>query len=453
MHSRTADIIGELTNSVESAVRTEPRILVGCTGLLFLVGLLTRGTLHLLSGATTMPSAETVQVALSLLRHGTFADAYGAGTGPTAHCMPGLPLLLAAIFRVFGSGPEGTIIASLMACAAAAFGYSLLPRLSLALGFGILPGLLAGTVGALFPVNLWSESNGAFDSSYTLLVLVVLSTVIARCWKLNSFTAREAVRVGLLDGVGCLFNLAVLPVLLAWLLAGAWWVRAAFARFLRFSAVCLFCVVAVLSPWAVRNYVTFGKVLWTRSNIGLELDLSNNDYAGPNNDYNEGTFGGGLWNHPFDSSVEREKVRFMGELAYMDSRRAHAVQWITHHPWAFVRLSAQRFLLFWFPHMVRWPQTLVESAYTVLGLIGLGFVLRSNRTSALILGLLLGGYCAIYAIVEFTPRFRDPIEPFLILLSCVLLVEMNPRFAAWGDGWAASLMTRKAASSATEQHL
>src|ERR1017187_10275111 len=49
---------------------------------------------------------ESVLIAMSIAEKGTFANAYGDNSGPTAHCMPLYPLWQALLIRVFGTGPE-----------------------------------------------------------------------------------------------------------------------------------------------------------------------------------------------------------------------------------------------------------------------------------------------------------------------------------------------------------
>src|ERR1700754_4155748 len=47
---------------------------------------------------------ESVHVALALATRGEYADAYGAGTGSTAHLGPLVPLIMAGLYYVFGPG-------------------------------------------------------------------------------------------------------------------------------------------------------------------------------------------------------------------------------------------------------------------------------------------------------------------------------------------------------------
>jgi hypothetical protein len=47
---------------------------------------------------------EPYLIATSLADKGTYADAFGSGTGPSAHTAPLLPMILLLIIRVVGVG-------------------------------------------------------------------------------------------------------------------------------------------------------------------------------------------------------------------------------------------------------------------------------------------------------------------------------------------------------------
>ena len=68
---------------------------------------------------------------------GRYADAYGAGSGPTAHCAPLHPVLLSFLFRIFGTGARGALAMRVFGSTAAAAGFALLPALAVAGGLGL----------------------------------------------------------------------------------------------------------------------------------------------------------------------------------------------------------------------------------------------------------------------------------------------------------------------------
>jgi hypothetical protein len=127
--------------------------------VVFVVGLLVRVALVVPNRQTTLlERPEPVQIALSLMTTGRYADAYGAGSGPTAHAAPLHPVLLSVLLRVFGTGAAGALAISVLASAAAALAFALLPALAVAGGIGLTSGVLAGVAGALLPVNFWAQT-------------------------------------------------------------------------------------------------------------------------------------------------------------------------------------------------------------------------------------------------------------------------------------------------------
>ncbi len=385
-------------------------------------------------------TAETLKVALSLLRNGAYADAYGPGVGPTAHCAPLLPLVLAATVGVFGTGRLGHFAMAMLASIAASLAFAILPRFSYRCGLGRTPGLVAGIGGALFPVNFWVQTSGLFDAPYTALALLVLCWIIGGHWLSASFPARGGALFGVAAGVAGLLSPMVLPVICGWACATLLRFHRKLGELLLFWTVAAACTIAVFSPWAIRNRVTLGRFVWTRSNFGLEFQISNDDHSGPIMDQNVLNATAGVWRHPFINGIEREKVKRIGELAYMEAKKAEAVQWIRSHPFRFMRLAFERTLYFWFPPMQRPWQTLPEAAISVFGIVGLVHLRRNAKTAPLFVAAVLT-YPLVYLLIEVSPRYRFPMEPFLLLTGAYWLCSRQviwQRMASFGRARLAS---------------
>ena len=129
--------------------------------------------------------------------------------------------------------------------------------------------------------------------------------------------------------------------------------------------------------------------------------------------------------HPTLSEVERQKVRALGELRYHAEKRAQALQWIRSNPRRFMRLSLERMGYFWFPPMLRWWQTAFEAMITLGGLGGLIVLARRRNDAFWAIGAIFTSYSAIYMIIQVSPRYRFPVEPFLLLLSCYLITTLR----------------------------
>lgn len=91
---------------------------------IFVTGALVRlGSVMLGAYPQQLSRPEPINIAVSLATHGTYADAYGPGIGPPAHCAPLHPLFLSALIRMFGVHAHAALAISVAA--------SIRPRLRL----------------------------------------------------------------------------------------------------------------------------------------------------------------------------------------------------------------------------------------------------------------------------------------------------------------------------------
>jgi hypothetical protein len=77
---------------------------------------------------------EPASVALSLLHHGTFANAYCETSGPTAHTGPIYVWMLVPIFSLFGEDTAAQLAIEIMSTLWASAVYLMLPLLTEVLG-------------------------------------------------------------------------------------------------------------------------------------------------------------------------------------------------------------------------------------------------------------------------------------------------------------------------------
>lgn len=365
---------------------------------------------------TPLESHEPVSIAISLAVRGAFADPFAdAPTGPTAHTAPLYPLMMAPLIRVFGTGWAGSFAISILACAGASLAFALLPELSLALGLGAAPGLAGGLAGEIVILTFWAQTKGAFETSYTALCLVGLGILMGRCVSRREYGTWPAAGLGIAGGIAALVHPVALPVLFGWLALAWWMARDARRAALRFAALACLATTLTMAPWAVRNRLALGSFVWTRSNFGLELALSNNDFSHPLLDDN--LRDPRAFQHPFVVAAERDRVRRAGEVRYNSEKLHEALVWIREHPGWFCRLTAERALGFWFPPMLRWWQTAAEAALTLLALAGLVLMTRPRPAAAALLAWALLGASVIYYVVQVNSRYRMPVEPLLFLLA------------------------------------
>jgi hypothetical protein len=182
---------------------------------------------------------------------------------------------------------------------------------------------------------------------------------------------------------------------------------------------------ACIAPWSVRNYRTFGKVIFIRSNFGAELRLGN----GPGAD---GTWMAYL--HPTKNARQLRLYREMGEMAYVAECKCQAIAFIRGSYGRFAMLSMKRFIYYWggLPKPAEKPalaslQNSIFLASSVLAFWGLGRALRKRRPGAWLFFWLILCYPLVYYFVFPHPRYRHPIEPELGILILYVISEAEKK--------------------------
>jgi hypothetical protein len=179
----------------------------------------------------------------------------------------------------------------------------------------------------------------------------------------------------------------------------------------------LLCVV----PWLLRNYQTFGELVFIRSNFGEELRLGN----GP----------GGLgdwmvWLHPTHNFQQLERYREMGEVAYVSTRGREALAFIRDHPRLFLANTARRVYWFWFgtardglSEPLLFLRTVAFAESSLLSLAGLGLMIWTRKREGFLFAALLLLFPLVYYCTFVLTRYRHPIEPEMLLLIVYLLAS------------------------------
>lgn len=380
--------------------------------IIFLIAVIVRIAIILLRKTyLQLEHVEPASVALSLLHRGTFANAYCETSGPTAHTGPVYVWMLTPIFALFGEDTGAQLATEVMSTLWAAAVYLLLPLLTETLGIGRAPGIFAGLAGALLPFNFWAETKGSFEQPVATCLLVLLFLLLGRLTR-----AHKPDIPAMLPAVGIGSLLAITSSVMippmAFLVVAAMFrlERAAAARLAMLLAV---GVTLVLLPWGYRNHKELGKWIFTRSNFGLELWLSNNDRATA--DYNTNLDRGIMDMHPATTLEQCAKLRAVGEVAFHAAAMRNAQDWIAANPQRFLTLTAERAYLFWVPKMRRPAQTLISLLLPLLGAAGLVLLFRRQPQVAWLLVGVACCYQVTFLVIQSFPRYSYPVQWILWL--------------------------------------
>jgi len=389
---------------------------------IFLLGLTVRLAIAARRGGNWRePDYEAYKMARSLARHGTLADPYCLPTGASAHSTPAYPVILAMVLRTASPPAQEARAHVLLNVFLASAAWALLPWVAWAGALPLYAGVGAGAFGALLPINLWTETQRGEPALIAILLMLVSIETLLR-WRGGRLGLWPGVVQGILWALTLLAAPSPAPALLLLFIGDV--VRFRRRRELgpHVGAMTLTLALALV-PWALRNSRALGSPVVFRSNFGLELRVSNNDYAHVSLDDNVAGSAYRVY-HPSMSEERAAEVRRLGEAEFNRLARAEAVAWIASHKQAFARLTVCRVATFWFPTTAGRPVLAVLAMLTLAGFYGFSIALRQYRPLAWVIGAIWLGYPLTYYVLQSAVRYRYAIHWTFPLLGAVALAHV-----------------------------
>ena len=359
-----------------------------------------------------------------------FSNVWVAHTGPTAWLPPLYPLLLAAIFRVFGIFTPASAwvlftIQSAFSAATALAVWQIGIRC-----FSRRVALWAAWIWALYPAAMqyavrwpWEMTISTALFTFAIALAIQMKGIGEERRDTSRPLTSSWLLFGLLWGLIALSNatlLVLLPVCGLWILAGTFRTRYAARDAVLAAMVFVVCV----APWTVRNYAVFHRIIPLRGNFGAELYMGN----GPGST--------GLlmeYLHPFQDPIQLHRYVEVGEVKYVAERGAAAKAYIAAHPGHFLADVARRIWFFWagVPSDQAWykeaPRTLNFAFLSSAGLLGLALALRNRVPAADFFAWAFLLLPIPYYIVTVHARFRHPLEPLIAILGVYLFQSAQRR--------------------------
>jgi 4-amino-4-deoxy-L-arabinose transferase-like glycosyltransferase len=366
---------------------------------------------------------EAGRIARSIAEGKGFGNPLFADTGPTSWLAPIYPYLLAGIFKLFGIYSVASTIAALsVGCFFSAL--TCIPIYLIADEcFGESAAVWAGWGWALFPYAIYFSADFIWHTALSTLLmsLVFLSALrLQRSRGLASWIA-----FGVLSGWGALTDpiiISVVPFLGAWACfrrhkSGRAWLAPGFAVLLSVSFV--------ISPWFVRNYLTFHKFIPFRSCLGLEL------YCGNNAD---------TWHwgppgyHPSDNPKEWREYQQLKEIGYTERKMQQGFLFIRTHRALYIVQSLRRIVYFWtglwsfsrrYVAQERWDplNMLLTTAMTVLAGLGLWRAFQLRFPTAIPYLLVFIFFPITYYLTHPEDYYRRPIDPLFVALAAFAITS------------------------------
>jgi hypothetical protein len=406
---------------------SRPRSFVALWATLFALTFIGNLAMHWPRAVTT-PANENVNIALALQRGEGFSNPFATGpSGPTAHASPLYPLLLGAVYSIFGTGVVGSLAVLVLTTSVWAL------QCALAQLFGALHGASrAGTIAAFalaIPPFHGALLKGADAFTATTIAgcACLFSAILARRGGTASFLL-----LGGLMAVGTLFNPATILIGAAWgcLLVWRIGVRSSVKVLLPMAIVFLIPVGA----WMARDYVVFRHLIFVRDNMGLELAASYNDCAL--------TVMSPLFHppcytpfHPNDDPQTARVLIASGEYEFYAMCEREAKAWIRAHPLQSAAITAGHILYFWFPVERAGLEALIDgigiSIVTLLSVLGISWRGTDGFKIAVSAAV---SFSLVYALVRAVPRFRYPVLWITVLLAVIGIEAWIARRSLGEDG-------------------
>lgn len=374
--------------------------------------------------------SEMARVGHSLAAGSGFASPFSVPTGETAWVAPGYPFLMSLIFREFHGYSRAASLAMLgMSCFFSVL--TCIPVFFLAREWGgDKLGLWAAAGWALFPYAIHLSGTRFWEQSFSPLLMMLLLCIALAIRRTGQ------TRFWLLWGalIGCTALTATTVIVVAPFLA--FWIGAELhrrkIRWISNAALACLVSIAIVTPWLVRDYRSFGRFVPVRSNFWMEVSVGNQldpgvDWAG--------------WMHPSRSPQQFALYQQLGEIRYMDLKRSEALAWIRAYPGVFAARTLKRFMATWtgafeFPlHGDDLSNAAFCTSLTILALVGLWLAATTRHREIWLFVIPLAAYPCIYYLTVAHERYRHPIDPIVVILAASAALEFQAAYSSLRARW------------------
>jgi len=336
---------------------------------------------------------------------------------PSAIMPPVYPLIVAAIFLVFGVHTAQSIFA-VHALDCLVNSLACIPIVLVAgRSFGERVGRWAGWVWVFFPYGIYFAAAWAWSTHLlllSLLWLLYLAQDMERSPRLGLWAG-----FGLLAGFAGLTEPSVLVVVPFLMVLAAWRLAGSGQRWMAPGVAAGLMLAFTISPWMIRDALVFHRFIPMRDGLGLELWMGNNGRSlhWTNNNI-----------HPLHDAKEHVEYD-AGELAYMDHKAQQARTYIHDHPGWYAWMCVRRALYLWTGY---WsfdkdylameptdPENVpFATCVTLLGVVGLFFAWRRRPFEAIRYGGVLFLFPLMYYFIHPEAYRMRPLDPLLVILGC-----------------------------------
>jgi 4-amino-4-deoxy-L-arabinose transferase-like glycosyltransferase len=371
---------------------------------------------------------EIGRIARSIATGGGFSSPTDLPSGPSAWAPPIYPYILAIIFKGFGVySPLSAWLILTFNSIFSALTCLTLYQIALRI-YGFTVARATAWTWALYPYAIYWPVRVVWEMSLSAFFLTLALLIILRIAD-RPFQPIRWISFGILWGLMALTNtalLSMLPFCLLWLWCHQtrrdWWAG---------TGLCLAATVVVISPWILRNYAVFGRFVFVRDNLPLEMQIANNPQSSA------------LWTrseHPGNDPEAMRALQELGEIGIMEKKQQEVREFIRQHPRKFAVFTLERVVYFW----IGPPQLDIVAGYDLMlarhlafflpaafAFAGLWLTVRNRKCGSFLLACCLLIYPIPYYFVNPFPRYKHIIEPEMILLAVYVFCKAKTVQVRW----------------------
>lgn len=325
---------------------------------------------------------------------------------PTAYRPPVYPLFLGAIYSVFGHTLTGVRLAQALIGA----GICVLTYFMTAATFNSKSAQLAGFWCSLYPPLIVHTSDILTEILFTFFLVWTILLMISKS------DISRLMAAGIVLGLALLtrpFAVFFLPFLLYWLYLNPKY------KTHKAAAVLLTGVLLVMAPWVMRNYFKMGAFVPFANVGGLTLY---NSYRIPPQGFGYNSLAG-LDREFYEISDETERNQYLIRKT---------TKFIRNNPVQAIKLAAIKLLHFIYPFDGRWYPVGFGSKYNIFWGITMAFAAYGllsgpgkKDINKILLVFLFLAFVTGVIVFYGSPRFRLPLEPFLISLAAGSWIQLT----------------------------
>ena len=350
-----------------------------------------------------------------------FASPYFEETGPTAQQTPAFPYFIAALYYIGGGSMDFAVRALLRTQRRLFWTYlrsadrdreSIAARLRQLVRLGLGSFADPGILRSCFPLE---HSN---------LHFYVRTLDLALDEDCGYWGTHQLFLVGILAGASLLLNPA--HILVIGLILSTLWIMGRVS--LRQFAIATCAMTLIVGPWMIRNNIELGYPTFIRSNFGFEI-------------YHGLLYG--PWEMekvmkliPGRNPTELALYKELGEHRYMAEHYRLVKDLVVNDPSLVLHNVASQFIAFWTGNEeVEWRigyavgpllKHILFAIPALTALWGLLLLRQSkDRVAKAIIIIIVLTFPFPYYLAVTGPRYRVPIEPFLVLLTVYGFLEIR----------------------------